>query len=102
MRRAIPLAALCTLLHLAAAPPGARADDKAAVSWREFADRSTFVFAGLLTKAELLDVAGGAAAGVFRCTYKVRDTFKGEAVKEVTFDVPRREEANTEVGTLAV
>src|SRR5215213_8010396 len=74
----------------------AQGTDRASITWQQFSERSTFVFAGVLTKAELLD------GRVVRCTYRVSDTFKGEPAKAVTFDAPAREEVNTEVGTLAV
>src|SRR5829696_3680273 len=95
MRRITTVLALFCLISGWAAGT-ACGTDKAWITWQQFSERSTFVFGGRLTRAELLD------GGVVRCTYKVSDTFKGEAVKEVTFDVPAREEANTAVGTLAV
>jgi hypothetical protein len=92
------LAALCVFVSLAVT---ASARDRMAMPWQEFSERSTLVFSGQLLKAEIIPDADRSRANV-RCSYKVYDTFKGDAVPEVTFDAPLRDQASTEVGTLAL
>ncbi len=69
--------------------------------WKEFAERSTFIFAGQLLKAEILDFKATRDSAV-RYTYKVTQTFKGHATNLVTFEAPLEENINKEVGRAAI
>lgn len=95
------LAVFAVLILFAVASSSAYARDLAGIPWKEFKQRSDFVFEGLLIKAEMLDPSGG-RDDTIRYTYKVWTVFKGPAAETVSFDAPMEEDINKSVGRIAV
>lgn len=79
------------------------ARDLAGITWEEFKNRSELVFSGCLVKGELITPdPNSPMKETFRQTYRVYDVFKGEEIKEITFDTPADEGVNMRIGGVAI
>ena len=82
--------------------------DRKSVSWDEFVKNSELIFYGRLIKAEMVnkDNLPDANGTQIRHTYQIYDVYKGDTLKEVTFNtemyVDFEIDINTEVNSPAI
>ena len=78
-------------------PKASLARDLAGVDWKEYKKKSELIFSGRLIKAELDE-----KSQKISYTYRVSKIFKGNKIKEISFEAHLRENINKRIGGLAI